>query len=186
MANEQKTPLARTLPLFATQIARDEINKTGLALPGHVEAVNGPIVTVSFDVANANLKQVTMPVFGPEYIRYPIQKGDRGVAFPVNVSIAHISGLGTTDTAPSFRSRIGNLGALVWFPIGNKNWSSMDPNSLTLYAPPGGTVTIVMGMHKVEVSETDIMIDGHSFLNHTHIGVTSGGEISGGVNPAGP
>jgi len=64
--NHQKTPLSRTLPLLAQRQALDEIYKRGLALPGKVTAVDGPIVTVSFLVSGVTLPQVTMPLFGPE------------------------------------------------------------------------------------------------------------------------
>jgi hypothetical protein len=212
MANEQKTPIARTLPQFATQVARNQIASSGLALPGHVIAIEGSIVTVNFDVTDVQLPQVMMPVFGPEYIRYPIQVGDKGVAFPVNVSIAEISGLGATSAAPSFKTRPGNLGALVWFPIANRDWLDVDPQALVLYAPNGivlrdvgntasvhitpANVTITVGVHTIVVTSagitigttggTDVTINGHSFLNHQHIGVQTGTGVSGGVNPTGP
>lgn len=122
MSNEQKTPLTRTLPLLAQRKALAEIRKSGLSLPGHVTAVSGSIVTVSFDVQNLLLQPVDMPVFGPEYIRYPIQVGDKGVAFPASVYIGGVSGLGTGTATLTQQA---NLTTLVWFPCGNKNWSTV-------------------------------------------------------------
>lgn len=133
MANEQKTPLARTLPLFAQRKAQDEIAKQGKALPGVVTAVSGQLVTVGFQVQGIMLQPVQMPIFGAEYVRLPVQVGDKGVAFPADVYLGGISGMGqgTADTTLQ-----GNLSTLVWFPIGNKAWTlptGADANTLALY-----------------------------------------------------
>lgn len=137
MTNAQKTPLSRTLSLFAQQKALDEIAKRGQALPGHVLSVSGgpppSIVTVNFDVEDLTLPQVAMPIFGPEYIRYPIQVGDLGVAFPASVYLGGVSGLGGGTADTTLRA---NLSTLVWFPISNKNWAQppgADNNTLAMY-----------------------------------------------------
>lgn len=136
MINAQKTPLSRTLSRFAQQKAVDEIQKRGYALPGHVTAVNGAIVTVSFDVSDVTLNPVTMPIFGAEYIRLPVQVGDKGVAFPASVYIGGVSGLGGAGTTADLATLQGNLSTLVWFPIGNKSWTvppGSDADTLALY-----------------------------------------------------
>jgi hypothetical protein len=91
---------------------------------------------VAFDVTGVTLEQVTMPLFGPEYIRYPVQVGDLGACFPVDVYLGGISGLGGGTADDTLQ---GNLSTLVWFPIASKNWSAegIDPNALTLYGPNG-------------------------------------------------
>jgi hypothetical protein len=134
MSNAQKTPLSRTLSTFTRQKALDEIAKRGQALPGRVVSVSGPIVTISFEVSGITLPQVTMPLFGPEYIRYPVQVGDQGVAFPASVYLGGVSGLGGGTADSRLRA---NLATLVWFPIANKNWSAVDPNAVTIYGPNG-------------------------------------------------
>lgn len=136
MTNAQKTPLSRTLSLFAKSKAEDEIWKRGQALPGHVTQVDGQIVTVSFDVSGATLNPVTMPIFGAEYVRLPVQVGDKGVAFPCSVYIGGVSGLGGDGTTADLTTLQGNLSTLVWFPIGNKSWTEppgADANTLALY-----------------------------------------------------
>lgn len=118
---------------FAQQKAVDEIMKRGQALPGKVVAVEGAIVTVNFQVTGLVAPNVTMPLFGPEYIRYPIQVGDLGVAFPAAVYLGGVSGLGGGTADTSLR---GNLSTLVFFPIGNTNWATppgSDANTLALY-----------------------------------------------------
>lgn len=208
--NAQKTPLSRSLSGFATQKAVDEIMKRGQALPGIVSAVNGSIVTVNFQVRGITLPQVTMPVFGPEYIRYPIQVGDKGVAFPASVYLGGVSGLGGGIADTTLR---GNLSTLVWFPIGNSNWFPVKPTQLVLYGPNGvilqdtsntasidltgnqilmttggnsitisaSGITLTNGTHTIVINSTGVVIDGRIFLAHEHSAVQTGSGVSGGV-----
>lgn len=184
MSDAQKTPLSQTLSSFSTAQALNEIQKRGTGLPGTVVAVSGPIVTVSFDVSGITLPNVTLPLFGPEYIRYPIQVGDLGVAFPVGLYIGGVSGLGggTADT-----TLCGNLATLVWFPIGNRQWTaSPNANATVLYGPQGvviqdksGTpnfsvivnssgITLSGGGHTVVLNSSGITIDSVLFATHDH------------------
>ena len=131
----KKTPISRGLPLFTDATVQKHIQRLGKCLPAVVKAVNGSIVTVSFQVQGVQLPQVTMPVFGPEYIRYPIQVGDKGVCFAADTYLGGMSGLGT-GTADMRRR--GNLSTLVFFPIGNKNWTAPDDaNAVVIYGPNG-------------------------------------------------
>lgn len=207
--NHQKTPLARTLPLFAQNVVLNEIEKRGYALPGHVVKVSGSIVTVAFDVADANLPQVTIPVLGPEYIRLPIQVGDKGVAFPASVPIGNVSGLGAAAANPNISVVCGNLSTLIWFPVGSANFSATpDANALVLYGPDGviikdkagntvatltssgwtltapTTIQMTVGSKTLKITSSGIFIDGETtdFLAHTHSGVQTGGGTSGPVN----
>src|SRR4029077_15274595 len=97
---------------------------------------------------------------------------------------------------------------MVWFPVGNKNWSTsgINPNMLTLYGPQGvqiqdeggnsictvtpTTITIngktqllleVGGTTKVKVTPAGVFIDGQTtdFLQHFH----TGGTLSGLTGP---
>jgi len=146
MSTAQKKPFSRTLSLFAQQKALDEIAKRWQALPGRVVAVSGAIVTVNFEVAGATLPQATMPLFGPEYIRYPVQIGDKGVAFPASVYLGGVSGLGGGTADDTLR---GNLSTLVWFPCGNKGWTAVDDDAVTVYGP-NGVVLRDTGSNSVE------------------------------------
>jgi hypothetical protein len=195
MTVAQKTPLSRTLPRFTQQKVLDEIEKRGYSLPGHVVSVSGAIVTVAFDVtaedgSALSLPQVTIPLLGPEYIRYPIQAGDLGVAWAASASLAGISGLGASSVTNALPA---NLSSLVWIPCGNKSWSSVDANALTLYGPNGvvmrdsdsktvGTltpdgftltaqtsITLQVGSHSVVINSSGVTIDGKDFLTHGHV-----------------
>jgi hypothetical protein len=203
MNNAQKKPLSRTLSAFTQAKALDEIMKRGQALPGHVIAIAGAIVTVAFDVADIRLPQAIMPLFGPEYIRYPIKVGDLGVAFPASVYMGGVSGLGGGIADTTLR---GNLSTLVWFPCGNANWPTVDPLTTTLYAPHGvvlqdtptvtasavvgqsnvtinanTTITLAVGAHSIVINSSGVTIDGKPFLTHHHSGITIGGSNTGNV-----
>ncbi|MCV5580282.1 hypothetical protein OFO05_33300, partial [Escherichia coli] len=76
------------------------------------------MITVSFSLTNIpfTLPQVTIPLFGPEYVRYPMQPGDRGIVIPADTYIGGMSGLGggVADLTQPM-----NLSALVYLPISN-------------------------------------------------------------------
>jgi len=209
----QKTPLSRTMPLFVEKLVRQAIDKLGKALPAVVQSVSGSIVTVNFQVTGVTLPTVKMPMAGPEYIRYPIQVGCKGVCFPADVYIGGMSGLGTGVAGTTQR---GNLSTLVFFPIGNQNWTpSPAPNKVVIYGPSGvqlqdtnaastlkvtptdinldsgGTaevtaqtsITLSAGGHTLVIDSSGISLDGLLFLIHTHSGVTTGSGVSGPVVP---
>jgi len=140
MWDEKKTPISRTLPRMAQQAAFAELERRGYALPCHVSAVSGQIVTVVFDctVNGATLQPVTMAIQGAEYIRMPTQVGDKGYAAPSSVDISIETGLGPANSLPDLSTPPANLSALVFVPVGNKNWTpSPNPNATVIYGPQG-------------------------------------------------
>lgn len=208
----QTTPISRTLPLYVRSVIQQEINRLGKALPGIVQSVKGAIVTVNFQVSGLTLPTVEMPMFGPEYIRYPVQPGDKGVCFPADVFIGQMSGLGNGSADITQR---GNLSTLVFFPVGNSNWSGVDPQSVTVYGPNGvvlrdtnsdavltltpngikctlgsnllnlssSEIELSAGGHTLVIDSSGITLDGLIFLEHTHTGVTTGTGVTGPVVP---
>ena len=206
MTNEQKLPLSRTLPRYVDGRVRAWIQREGRAMPGRVVAVSGAIVTVNFDVPKLLLPLVQMPLASTEYVRYPIRPrntstgyaGDKGVAIPMG-SYCYTGGV--TGLGQSALSSLpqGNLTNLVWFPLGNKNWSAVDPNTVTIYGPSGvvlrdttsaasvnvnptSGITLSFGGHSLVIGPSGVLIDGVPFLPHTHGGVTSGTGVSGPVS----
>lgn len=144
--NAQKTPMGRSFNQFTERKILDALQVTGRALPCSVVSVDGAIITVQFEVTGPfTLPQVSIPLFGPEYVRYPIQPGDQGVAFAADARLGGVSGLsaGVTDLAQP-----ANLGSLVFFPIGNATWGAVDPQSVTIYGP-NGVVLRDTGSHTV-------------------------------------
>lgn len=77
-------------------------------------------------------------MFGPEYVRYPIVVGCKGVVFPADAYLGGVSGIGggTADLALP-----ANLSALVFFPVGNSGWAASEaPTKLVLYGPDGAII----------------------------------------------
>lgn len=139
--NAQKTWLPLSLNRLGQKKAAEAIQLLGKALPASVAAIpteGVPIVTVKFEVNAApfTIPNVTCPLFGPEWIRYPIAVGTKGVVFPADAYLGGVSGLG--DGVAQLGQLPGNLSALVFFPIANKGWQASEaPRSLVLYGPEG-------------------------------------------------
>lgn len=140
--NAQKVPFARAMNQFAEDKILDALSMEGSALPCHVVAVSGSIVTVQFDVTGPyTLPQVTCPMAGAEYIRFPMQIGDQGYVQSADVYLGGMSGLGGGTATFAV---MGNLSALVFVPFSNtgvasktaKPWptDNIDPDALTMYS----------------------------------------------------
>lgn len=134
-----KLNFGRNMNQFTERKIQDALEVSGKVLPVTVVKQSGNMITVSFSLTNIpyTLPQVTIPIFGPQYIRYPMQSGDRGIVIPADTYIGGVSGQGggTADmTQP------GNLSALVFLPISNTEWDIVDGDVLTLYGPEGVTI----------------------------------------------
>ena len=138
--NSQKFPIYSAQQRTALAQALNAIQNLGKELPASVVSVDKTksIMTIKFETGGKfTLPEVTIPLDGPEYIRYPIQKGDKGVVRAGAVNINNISNLGTSDSPPSF-TQPGNLAALIFHPIGNAKWTESDnPDAVLNYGPKG-------------------------------------------------
>jgi hypothetical protein len=181
--NAQKTPTAQYLSQFAQKVVQRFLQQLGLSLPGQVTAVAGSIVTTKFTVTSQqNLPTRKMPMAGPEWIRYPTQAGDLGVAVAVSASLGPASGLGTG--MPSLQQKQGNLANLFWMPISSANWSPTDdPNAVVIYGPNGVVLRTRDGTCKIVISETGIVITPPSGLPVSVVGnlAVSGNLLLGGA-----
>lgn len=138
MANELKTPWYSSIGGATRALIDEAFQLTGRGLPCHVVGVSGALITVQFDVNTIfTLPEITVPLFGPEYIRYPIKDGDKGVVVPVDTPVSYTSGQG--GGIPDLSSP-ANLEGLWFMPIGNKNWVPVDSSAVTIYAPNGVTL----------------------------------------------
>lgn len=154
-SNAQKTHLGRTLNRFAERKVAEAIQLTGRGLPCSVVSVAGSIVTVKFEVNAApfTLPNVTVPVGMPEYIRLPLQAGDKGVVLSADAYLGGVSGLGGGTADLSLRA---NLSCLIFFPIGNANWSAaVDANALCLYGPDGAIIYSTDKTAMLKVTKTE-------------------------------
>lgn len=194
-----KKPFVRTINDFAEGKIAQAIQKLGKALPCVIIGVDGAIVTVAFQVTSGyTLPNVTVPTSQSKYIREPYQVGDLGVVFPADVSIAGVSGL-VSQQGVGLAGLVqpANLSALMFFPAANKDYSTEDPNAVTLRGPNGAVIkdvtnassivltptgiTMTCGGHTIVINSTGVIIDGKVFLTHEHSGVMSGGDDTGPV-----
>lgn len=155
MSYDQKVPFSRTLPQVMGRVARSTVSRLGLAIPGSVTAVSGAIVTVQPMLAGANLGPLTMPLASAQYLRLPIQVGDKGVAMPASFYLGAVSGLGNGGSADTSIPD-GNLTALFWVPLGSKGWATVsDPNAVTIYGVGSSGVTLKTGTGNASITLTD-------------------------------
>jgi hypothetical protein len=87
-----------------------------------------------------SLPQVTIPMFGPEYVRNPMQPGDKGIVIATNYDITGMSGLGGAQSQGAAYSNPGNLSALLFMPIGNQNFTPVDGNKWAGYGKNGALI----------------------------------------------
>jgi hypothetical protein len=164
--NAQKTPLARELNRFAEKKILDAIQLTGKALPCKIASVDGSIVTVSFEIqSDFTLPQVTIPTGIPEYMRVPFQSGDKGFVIPADARLGGISGLGGGVAELSLPA---NLAALVFVPVSNNGWFTVDGNLFVMYGP-----------HGLKLQTVDDSV--HLILNSSGITIKGNVNITGDV-----
>ena len=171
--NTYKTPLNNSLNIFADGKIDAANAMNGKSLPCSVVSVKGAMITVKFELktdTTYTLPQVTVPLAGAEYIRYPIKEGDKGFVTSASASLSAMSGQG--DNASSLVLQ-GNLSALVFIPFGNVDWSQVDIHAVTVYAPNG--VVLRDSASKSTITLTPENITGHA---KTTIELTAGTSIT--------
>src|SRR5271165_872563 len=135
--NAYKTPLGWSLNNFVDAKTGSALNSLTKSLPCHVtKIVSSGIVEIAFDMDTKYTLPagITMPVATAEYVRLPVQVGDKGWAIGADAYLGGVTGLG--GGVADFTRR-GNLTALVFHPLGNTKWSEVDNDSLILYGPNG-------------------------------------------------
>ncbi|MCU6240798.1 hypothetical protein [Enterobacter asburiae] len=139
MSIDKKMSFGGNMHSFAAQKIASAMQMAGKILPASVVKRAGNMITVSFLLTDIpyTLPQITLPLFGPEYIRYPMQPGDKGIVIPANTYLGGVSGLGggiASLTPPA------NLSALSFLPLSNTEWEAVDDQVLTMYGPEGVTL----------------------------------------------
>lgn len=139
MSIDQKLNFGSSMNRFAERKVEDALQKAGKVLPASVVKQDGNMITVAFELRDIPyvLPQVTVPLFGPQYIRYPMQPGDKGIVIPADTYLGGVSGQGggIADLTPP-----ANLSALVFLPISNTEWEPVDGQVVTIYGPEGVTI----------------------------------------------
>lgn len=156
-----KTPLAPALQAFAKGKADDRQFMVGKSYPCTVsEVVSSGIVTVNFEVNSApfTLPKVTVPILYPEYIRYPIRAGDRGMVVSASVRLGGLSGLGSG--VPGLTPP-GNLSAMAFLWLGSTAWSDpTDPDAVEIYGPNGVILRDTESTCTVTLTPAGVVIGG--------------------------
>jgi hypothetical protein len=173
--------------------AKDVLSLQGMALPCSVVAVSGSIVTVKFEIISGfTIPNVTIPHFGGEWIRYPVQVGDKGVVVPMDARLNAVTGIGEGFAD---LSKPANLTSLVFMPVANVAWSAVNGDYLTLYGQTGVTIKDSRtGTKLITVNASGITINGNVTITgtvtangkiiddtHKHSGVQAGGSQTGTV-----
>jgi len=185
----QKVPVGDAI----LRVARGAIDQyhtlMGKAMPASVVSVgkNNTMVTVKIEIASDyTFPQVTCAVAGPEYLRVPIQKDDKGILVPSDYYLGAMDG---TGTGVATLSRDPNLSAMVWMPIGNKKFTDVpdaDKNKVILYGPDG--VVIQTKAQSEPKAKLDVTDEGFKFyIDGTlkFIVDASGARFIGGPRPGG-
>lgn len=139
MTIHQKINFGGDLNDFAERKIKKALQLKGKILPVFVNSRSGHMINVSFDLTGIpyTLPDMTIPIFGPEYVRYPIQPGCKGIAVPADTYLGGTSGLGGGVAS---LDRPANLSSLLFIPISNTEWQDVDYSVLTLYGPEGVTI----------------------------------------------
>lgn len=175
MMNNIKTPLVDGLQRLISNKIYDALELNGKSLPATIEEVDetGTIVTVNFEIeTDFNLPKVQCPVGYPEYIRFPLQKGDKGFCIPADVYMGGMSGLG--GGVAGFNQQ-ANLSTLVWLPCGNTKFSPTDDKQkVVIYGPTG---VILRDKDKKCIFELTpqgirITLNGQEYMNFNSNGIS--------------
>ncbi len=205
--NALKKYLGRSIIENANDKVSDGIIRQGKSLPCKVKSVSGSIVTVTFLVSPGvwTLPDITIPVYGSEYVRLPLQIGDTGVTIAADTLLGGVSGLGSAN--PTVNTANGNLSTLFFIPLGSKNFQAVDGNSLVMYGPEGVTLqnkagdckfvltssgivitvggnTITMNASGITLPNGDVIATNVSLVNHLTSEVQSGTGVSGKPVPS--
>lgn len=177
--NYSKLWIQRTANQTAINRARQAIENMGRALPCRVVGINGSIVTVAFEVNAApyTLPNITIPKAESNWVREPTQEGDFGYTVPSDAYLGGVSGLGggvATLTRP------GNLSALVFQPVSNKNSPPIDPNAAQVQGPNGVILKTTEGIASSVVTNqegTTVTFGSTTLIiNASGITMTAGGQ----------
>ncbi|HAT3955590.1 TPA: hypothetical protein I9Y43_004236, partial [Kluyvera ascorbata] len=96
MSSDKKLNFAGNMNSFVDNKIASASQMTGKVLPASVVSRSGNMITVQVLLRDTPyvIPHLTVPLFGPEYIRYPMQPGDKGILIPADTYIGGVSGLG--------------------------------------------------------------------------------------------
>ena len=137
-----KTPIWKSLHNLAAATVKDTLSMAGKTFPCHVvEVVSSGIVIVNLDLVSApfTIPQLKIPILGSQYLRYPINQGDKGLAIAADAYLGSQSSLG--GGTPLIGLQPMNLAALSFLWLGSADWSPPDDSQAVVLYGPNGVVT---------------------------------------------
>lgn len=137
----QKTPFVKSMEKYVSQMFSYFHETLGKSYPAVVEEVDSTntIVTVSIQVQDdvQQFPKVKCPLINPQYIRFPIAKGQKGVIFSAD---AYLGGMSDIGGGVATLSQQANLTNAVFVPLGNALLSPTDDAQATVLYGPNGVV----------------------------------------------
>ena len=193
----QKIPLAVSLANFTEQSVQEGLSGLGQVYPCTVKSVGldgagNTVVTVNFEInpvsstgTKITLPEVTMPIAESKYVRLPVQVGDQGIAVAASVRIGGITGLGTglAPLAPA-----SNLGALVFLPVSNTAWTTLDPNAVVISASNGAIIRTDDGKAVVTIADDKITVAYQTInfvIDGSKVTINGNLQVNGTINSTG-
>lgn len=156
MTNSQKYPPLQALAEMQNNLIDNRLAIKGKQLPCYVVDVDNQFVTVHFDMLPDGLvyPEVKIPIMGWEYIRIPVQKGDKGFTLAADASLRNVSKQGGVSN----RSSLPSLTPLVFVPIANTQWSKENGGKVVIIAPTGSIIKTKDGSHVITVDSNKIEV----------------------------
>ena len=197
MENGQTIPVVRTLTTFVQNEIYNQLQQMGQSLPVSIVEVDGPFVTVKFEVQSPDITFPNIKVAQAisRYARPPTQIGDKGFVVAADVYLGGVTGLG--GGYANYGRIESNLSTLVYVPLSNISWPSVDQNAYNITAPNGAvikddsgnsvitltpsSITLQCGGSSIVIDASGVTIMGKDFLTHVHSGVEPGPSNTGGV-----
>ena len=193
----QKIPLAVSLANFTEQAVQEGLSGLGQVYPCTVKSVGldgagNTVVTVNFEInpvsstgTKITLPEVTMPIAESKYVRLPVQVGDQGIAIAASVRIGGITGLGAglAPLAPA-----SNLGALVFLPVSNTAWTTLDPNAVVISASNGAIIRTDDGKAVVTIADDKITVAYQTInfvIDGSKVTINGNLQVNGTINSTG-
>lgn len=152
--NAQKTPLVRSLETWWGDKGESHDALQGRFAPASVVSLSGgtqTIVTAKIEILDDTITfpYVVCPLVGPEYIRFPIRAGTKGLVISSEYYLGAMTGLGSGQARIEKQS---NLSTLSFLPLGNVGFEDViDPNSVEIYGEGDGGVILRSNDGNVEL-----------------------------------
>jgi len=151
---EQKFHFGQLFGEAARGGAETMLSLIARSLPASIDSVNGSMAKVKIEIgSDFNFPLIDVPIQGSQYVREPFQKGDKGIVMPCDASIAAMIGL---KNASATLDQPGNLSALIFIPLGNSQWTSVDGQMLVLTGL--SDVMVRDNTHQVQLEDLNTML----------------------------